>query len=65
MGSSKIRDKNKGGDEKRKSVPSESLVPNVDDVQQIDGASVEMFRPVLEASSLSDQVTRVKSLGGQ
>lgn len=43
-------------------MPSESLVPNVDDVQQIDGASVEMFRPVLEASSLSDQVTRVKSL---
>ena len=62
MGTSKIRDKNKGGDEKRKSVPCESLVPNVDDIQQIDGASVEMFRPVLEASSLSDQVDSVKNI---
>ena len=41
---------------------SESLFPNIDDIQQIDGASVEMFRPVLEAPSLSDQVDRVKSL---
>ena len=62
MGSSKIRDKNKGGDEKRRSVPSERLLPNEDDIQQIDGASVELFRPVLSAASLSEQVDGVKSL---
>ena len=43
-------------------MPSESLVPNVDDIQQIDSASVEMFESVLNAASLSDQVESVKSL---
>ena len=62
MGSSKIRDKNKGGDEKRKSMPSEGLVPNIEDIQQIDRDSVELFRPVLSAACLSDQVECVKSL---
>ena len=43
-------------------MPSERLLPNEDDIQQIDGASVELFRPVLSAASLSEQVDGVKSL---
>ena len=62
MGSSKIRGKHKGGGEKRSSLPREELVPDTEDISQIDAASVQLFRPVLEADSLGSQVDQVKQL---
>ena len=45
-------------------MPSEILVPDGDDIQQIDVSSVELFSPILNASFLSDQVEGVKRLLG-
>ena len=64
MGSSKIREKHsKGsGGKKNPEVASESLVPSLEDIGQIDNSSVELFRDIVEAESLKTQVERIRTL---
>ena len=61
MGTSKIRDKNKGGGDGKKK-PAAELVPTLEDIKQIDGGSVELFENILKAACLTSQVEQIKSL---
>ena len=64
MGSSKIRDKNKGGGggKKKSSKDIERLAPDLEDISQIDGSSVEIFSQVFEAGCLTSQLDSIKTL---
>ena len=63
MGSSKIRDKNKGQEGQKGSVKvKEVLVPDMEDISQISESSVEIFRAVFDASDLTSQVDSVKNI---
>ena len=42
--------------------PPEILVPDIEDLKQIDKSSVDLFREVLEASNLANQVDKIRSL---
>jgi len=38
------------------------LIPDIDDIKQISGSSIELFKPILEAESLGNQINCLKSL---
>ena len=62
MGTSKIREKNKGGGSKCLDKNPVVLNPTLDDVGQIDPSSVELFQNIFNSDSLTSQIENIRTL---
>jgi len=62
MSTSKVRGTSNGGTNSNSSKPRENLVPDIEDISQIDSSSVEFFKSIIEAENLALQVDNIRDL---
>eukprot|EP00092_Neocalanus_flemingeri_P015147 GFUD01016364.1.p1 GENE.GFUD01016364.1~~GFUD01016364.1.p1 ORF type:complete len:1852 (-),score=400.17 GFUD01016364.1:67-5622(-) len=62
MSTSKVRGTSNGGSNANSTKPRENLIPDIEDISQIDSSSVEFFKPIVEAENLALQVDGIRDL---
>ena len=62
MSTSKVRGTSNGGSNTNSTKPKEILVPDSEDISQIDPSSVDFFKPIVSADNLADHVDQIKIL---
>jgi len=62
MSTSKVRGTSNGGSNTNSTKPKEILIPDIEDISQIDPSSVDFFKSIVEAENLAVQVDCIKDL---